>query len=399
MKIVVATALADVALHQLRGLGNEVVYEPDATADRLKALAGSATILVVGSQRVARETIEAAKTLQMIVHAGEGPGDVALDDASVQGVFVTHCPNKYADAVAELALGLAVMLDRGILDQATALREGRWERSGIGDARGLAGRSFGVLGYGIDGQRVARLAVHAGMQVYAWSPNFEHTNDPSEEVELCNFPHEVSQHCEIVCVCSLPRSESLPVVERTFLEALPDGASLIHLGPPQAVDEAAVARAVREKGLRVAIDSFQGAPNMERAKFRSALLDLPRVIGTPAIARVTRQARDSIAAEVVRIVRTFLVSGEALHCLNLLERSPATWQLVLRVRDQVGVMASILDAIRADGVNAEEITSRVFTGAKAAWCAISLDERPSKDALESIRKLPDVMHLELRAMV
>ena len=72
---------------------------------------------------------------------------------------------------------------------------------------------------------------------------------------------------------------------------------------------------------------------------------------------------------------------------------------MLRVRDAVGVMASILEAIRADGINAEEISSRVFVGARAAWCTIALDERPSTEALEAIRALHDVLYLEIRAVV
>ena len=62
-------------------------------------------------------------------------------------------------------------------------------------------------------------------------------------------------------------------------------------------------------------------------------------------------------------------------------------------------MAAILEAVRADGINAEEISSRVFRGAKAAWCTIALDERPSTEALETIRALNDVLHLDLRAVV
>ena len=112
-----------------------------------------------------------------------------------------------------------------------------------------------------------------------------------------------------------------------------------------------------------------------------------------------KYSRRATADEVVRIVQAFVVSGEALNCLNLCDRSPATWQLVLRVRDQVGVMAALLEAIRADGINAQEISSRVFTGVKAAWCTIALDERPSTEALDSIRALPQVLHLELRAVV
>jgi D-3-phosphoglycerate dehydrogenase len=98
-------------------------------------------------------------------------------------------------------------------------------------------------------------------------------------------------------------------------------------------------------------------------------------------------------------VRAFVVSGEILNCLNLLEHGPATWQLVVRARDAVGVMASILDAIRADGINVEEISSRVFVGARAAWCTISLDERPSAEVLEAVRALPEVLYSQIRAVV
>ena len=77
----------------------------------------------------------------------------------------------------------------------------------------------------------------------------------------------------------------------------------------------------------------------------------------------------------------------------------ATWQLVLRLRDTVGVLASIMAHVRADGINAEEINSRLFTGARAAWCVIALDERPSTEALSAIRDLEGVLHLELRALV
>lgn len=387
------------ALQQLRGLVRELQYEPNIGADRLRSLMTDVTILIVADQRVRRDVIDGSRTLQMIVRAGEGPGEIAVEDASTQGIFVSHCPEKYAEAVAELALGLIVALDRDIVSHALALREGRWDRSRVHEARGLAGRALGILGFDVSAQRLARLATDLGMQVYAWCPGFAPPADRATEIELCNFPHEVAQHCDVICVCQVPQNESLPVVDKPFLEAMVNGSILVHVGHPHAVDEAELAIAVQQRGIRVALDSHPTAPNMDRAKFRNALLDLPGAIGTPDIARTTGQARDSVAAEVVAIVRAFLVGGELHNCLNLLERSPATWQLVLRVRDQVGVMASILDAIRADGINAEEITSRVFIGAKAAWCSISLDERPSREAMESIRRLPDIMHLELRAMV
>ncbi|MFH1747560.1 MAG: hypothetical protein ABIG44_11005, partial [Planctomycetota bacterium] len=155
----------------------------------------------------------------------------------------------------------------------------------------------------------------------------------------------------------------------------------------------------KQRGLRVALDVFGSQPTGDAGRFRCKLAGLPGVIGTQHLGPLTEQARHATAAEVVRIVESFLVSGDLVNCLNLMARSPATWQLVLRVRDAVGVMAAVLEAIRADGINAEEITSRVFTGARAAWCTISLDERPSTEALDAVRALDEVLYLELRAVV
>jgi hypothetical protein len=58
-----------------------------------------------------------------------------------------------------------------------------------------------------------------------------------------------------------------------------------------------------------------------------------------------------------------------------------------------------MEVVRADGINIEDITSRLFTGAQAAWCTIALDERPSNDALSAIRQTDGVLHLDIRALV
>jgi D-3-phosphoglycerate dehydrogenase len=335
----------------------------------------------------------------MIVHAGRGPGDIAVEDASTAGIFVTHCPDKHAEAVAELTLGLIIALDRRIVDHTVALREGRWNRGDLADGRGLAGRTLGVLGYGAVGRLVARRARAFDMRVVAWSPRPPGEAPPEPDVEFCNWPRELARLSDIVTVHAVDEDEPETLVDAAFLQSLPEGAYLVHVGHPGAVDEIALATAIEQRHLRVALDVFRSEPAGDSGRFRCHLCDLPGVIGTQHIGALTEQARRATADEVVRIVQAFVVSGEALNCLNLCDRSPATWQLVLRVRDQVGVMAAILEAIRADGINAQEISSRVFTGVKAAWCTIALDERPSTEALASIRALPQVLHLELRAVV
>lgn len=399
MKILVACELSDLVLDELRPLGSDLIYAPRLTPDELPARCREVGVLIVDDLRVAPEVIAGAQTLQLIVRAGPGPGNVALEEASTQGVVVAHCPNKDAASIAELAFGLMLALDRHIVESTDALRQGRWARSEFLDARGLAGRTLGLLGLHAAGLEIARRAHAFGMPVVAWSPVAPADVEFSREIELCDWPREVARKSEIVVVLDGPETRQLVLVDSEFIDTLPANALLVHLGGPGALDESAVADAVQRRGLRVALDTHPAAPTGNTGRFKSRLVGLPGVIGTLAVRGVTQQAQDAIASEIVQIVRTYLISGDIVNGLNIAERSPATWQLVCRVRDQVGVMASILDAIRADGINAQEIASRVFLGAKAALCTIALDERPSAEALDAIRALPDVLHLELRAVV
>lgn len=400
MKILVACELRDSALEELHALAQEVDYRPRAAPAELREAIGDVSILVVRNARVSAEVIQRGRKLQMVVHAGSGPGDIALEEASTAGVFVTHCPDQHATAVAELTIGLIIALDRRIVENTLALREGQWIRDSFADARGLAGRTLGILGYGEIGRRVARRAQALEMRIVAWPPP-PAGGPPEPGIEFCNWPRELARASDVVTVHAVGEDEDERevLVDAEFLDSLPEGATLVHVGHPGGVDPAALARAIEQRRLRVGVDVYVSEPASDRARVRFPLCELPGVVCTQHIGPLTEQARQAIADEVVRIVRAFLVSGDVLNCLNLCERSPATWQLVLRVRDQVGVMASILEAVRADGINAEEISSRVFTGAKAAWCTIALDERPSQEALDAIAALPDVLHLELRAVV
>jgi D-3-phosphoglycerate dehydrogenase len=399
MQMLVACELPDFAQSELRSLGVKLAYEPAVTAEQLPRLIGSTTILVVDTLRVTPEAIAAARNLQMIIRAGFGPGQISVEEASMQGIFVVHCPEKDAAALAEMTFALLLALDRRIVENTETLREGRWNRAQFTGARGLAGRSLGVLGLGRVGREVAGRARAFGMTVLGWSPTLTPERAAEWGVEFCNWPRDLARRSDMVSVHAGPEAGEQHLVDAEFLDSLPIGAYLVHVGPPTAIDEAALVDAIPRRQLRVALDVHAGEPSGDTGKFRSRVLALPGVLGTHHVGGITAQMRDAVAREIVRLTRAFVVNGEVQNCLNLAERSPATWQLLLRVRDAVGVMASILDSIRADGINAEEISSRVFTGAKAAWCTIALDERPSTEALDAIRALPDVLHLELRAMV
>jgi D-3-phosphoglycerate dehydrogenase len=400
MKILVGCRLPEFALNELRALGTEVLYEPDPTTERMEQLVPDVAVLVVCRTRVSPEVIAAGKALQMIVRSGTDTANIATEAASTAGVFVANCPHKDAIAIAELTFGLLLALDRRVLENAAALKRGAPPLPQAVDALGLAGRTLGVVGFGPIEQAIAQRARGFEMNVLAWSPSLTPESARAAQVGFCAWPRELARQSEVVAAyVSQEKSEDV-LVDSEFLENMRDGAYFVYVGHPAGLDEVALSKVARERNLRVGYDiSAPQLATSDTARFRATMQALPDAIGTHHLADRTRQAQVATANEVVRVISEFLVSGTVANCVNLLGHSPATWQLVLRLKDTVGVLAAIMEHIRTDGINAEEVSSRVFVGAQAAFCTIALDERPSAEALTAIRELEGVLHLELRALV
>lgn len=400
MKILVACRLPDAALEDLKSLGAPVIYEPELAGDALADQLGDVAILVVGRQRVSREIIAAGKQLQLIVRDGTGTLNIALEDASAEGIFVSHCEFREAAAIAEMTIGLLVAIDRQLLDQTSqSAGDALARRADDIHALGLVGRTLGILNYGPVGREVAARARGFGMNVLACVGA---QRDPALHewgIEFVQSPRELARRSDAVSVYVPLEDATERFINAEFVANMKARSLLVHIGHPNGIEESALYEAVKEGRVRAALDLYSSEAPGEVVRHRSKLLGLPGAVVTHRLADATERAREVIAAEVARIVRQFLVAGEVLNCVNLAERSDATWQLLLRLKDVVGVMASVMDEIRADGVNAQEITSRVFQGGRAAWVSIALSERPSNEALTALRALRGVLHVDLRAML
>src|SRR5205823_4171791 len=176
-------------------------YRPAMKADELSAAVEGVTILVARSKEVRREAIERSHALTLIVRAGAGVNTIDTKAASARGVFVANCPGKNAIAVAELAMGLLLALDRRIPDEAAELRGGKWNKKEYGKADGLYGRTLGVVGTGSIGREVIRRAHAFGMPVVAWSRSLDDARAAELGVErmrtvpeLCGRADAVTLH-------------------------------------------------------------------------------------------------------------------------------------------------------------------------------------------------------------
>src|SRR5690349_12620807 len=163
-RLLVADAFPKEHLAPLTELGLAVDHRPDVSAKDLPAAARDASVLVVRSKQVSAEVFEAAPALSLVVRAGAGVNTIDVAAASRRGVFVANCPGQNSIAVAELAIGLLLSLDRRIPDNVALLRAGRWDKKGFSEARGLFGRPLGLAGLGSIGREVARRALALGMR-------------------------------------------------------------------------------------------------------------------------------------------------------------------------------------------------------------------------------------------
>ncbi len=396
MVVLVADAFERSGIDGLKAAGCEVFHDPALSGDALvEALRHTrADVLVVRSTKVTAAMLDAGP-LALIVRAGAGYNTIDVAAASARGIYVSNCPGRNAVAVAELAFGLLLALDRRIPDAVADLRSGRWNKKEYSKAAGLKGRTLGLLGYGSIGREMAVRARAFGLHLVVWSRHLAGKAADLEalglddgrhdlQVTVADTPAAVAASCDILSLHLALAPETRGLVDAALLSRLKPGAFVINTARAEIVDQAALEAAARERGLRVAMDVFQDEPSTGVADFSPAIAQLPQVYGTHHIGASTEQAQEAIAAETVRIVRSFVETGKVPNVVNLATRTPATCRLVVRHRDRPGVLAHVFAQLRAASINVQETENVIFEGAEAAVARINLDGRPSEAVLALI---------------
>jgi D-3-phosphoglycerate dehydrogenase len=416
MKVLVADNFEKSGLDGLAAAGCEVAYEPDLKEASLTAAIASsgADALVVRGTKVTDEMLDAGR-LSLIVRAGAGYNTIDVAGASRRGIYVSNCPGKNAIAVAELAFGLILSLDRRIPDNVAELRAGQWNKKEFSRAQGLYGRTLALLGVGNIGQEMIRRAAGFGMNVVIWSRRFAGARRPLTDlearelgvesvlrvisIELAPTPADAVDGADVVSVHVALAADTKGLVDAALLARMKPHAILVNTARGEVVDYAAVAAAVRERGLRVGLDVFANEPASAAAPFRDPLVELPGVYGTHHIGASTDQAQEAIAAETVRIIRSYKETGRVPNVVNLARRTPATHMLVVRHRDRPGVLAHVFDHLRQANLNVQETENIVFEGAQAAVARINLDGAPPASVCAQIKAgNGDVLDLQLVAL-
>jgi D-3-phosphoglycerate dehydrogenase len=401
MKVLVADKFEQSGIDGLKAAGCEVVYQPDlkdeALAQALKDTA--ADVLVVRSTAVTGPMLESG-SLSLVVRAGAGYNTIDVATASKRGIYVSNCPGKNAIAVAELAFALVLALDRRVPDNVADLRAGTWNKKEYSKARGLYGRTLGLLGYGNIGQEMARRAHAFGMPIVVWSRRFatgkDRIADEPIPMQLAQSPAEAAERCDVLSVHLALNADTKGLVNASVLDRLKPGSYFVNTARAEVVDHAALEKAVRERQIRVGLDVFANEPSGAAGAFSDPLAALPNVYGTHHIGASTDQAQEAIAAETVRIIASYQDTGKVPNVVNLAKKTPATHMLVVRHRDRPGVLAHVFEHLRHGNINVQETENVIFEGAQAAVARINLDRAPSDALLAAVQQgNADILDLHL----
>lgn len=396
MRVLIADKLPDHARTRLAAGGFEVRAEASLQDDSLREhLADFAPdVLVVRSTKVTAEHLAACPALALVVRGGAGVNNIDLAACSASGVFVANCPGKNAVAVAELTFALLLAIDRHVVASDLDLKAGAWNKGAYAKAKGLAGRTLGLIGFGSIGQEVAARATAFGMPVTAWSRSLTPQTAAKHGITALDSPEEVARASDVLSVHLALTPETTGLVGESILTAMPHGGVFLNTSRAGVVDTEALLRALDERQLTAGLDVFPGEPSSKQGPFVSTLGRHPRVVGTHHIGASTEQAQLAVADEACRIIEGYRDEGRVHNCVNRMVVSQATHRVVVRHRDRVGVLASVLRALSAAGMNVQEMENLIFPGG-AAIARIQISSPPPGDLGDRIAALEHVLHASI----
>ena len=403
-RVLLADKLPLSVVSRLESRGCEVIVSPDLKDDTLEqALRDhNPEVLVVRSTKVNSGHLDAASALSLVVRAGAGVNTIDLAAASSRGIYVSNCPGKNAVAVAELAWAHILNADRRVADGVHDLRSGQWRKKVYSkQAKGIKGRTLGIVGFGAIGQAVAKRGHAFEMEILAFDPAL--TPEAAEELGVRSVASlvELASESDVLTVHVGLNAHTRGLIGNEVVQALKPGAIVVNTSRGPVVDEAALRRGVEEKGLRAGLDVFCEEPAAD-GSWKPDLVDLPGVYGTHHIGASTDEAQEAVAMEACRVLETYADEGSPANCVNLARYTPATHLLVIRHRDEVGVLSSVLNLLKEAKINVQNMENIVFSaeaGSPCAACArIQIVGSPEPPILESLMSGSAIFEVKLLSL-
>lgn len=390
IKILLLENISDAAVREfglggyteVRRLGGAV-----SEAELIRAVKGIHVLGIRSKTHVTRGVIEAADKLLAIGAFCIGVNQVDLKAATEKGVAVFNAPHANTRSVAELIIGLCVVLIRKIADKNAAAHRGEW----LKDAKGayeLRGKTIGIIGYGNIGSQVSNMAEALGLHViyYDIATKLPHGNAKQirDLKELLKRSHIVTLH-----VPSDPTTRNM--IDAEAIRSMRKGAILLNYSRGDVVDLAAVRKALKSGKLAgAAVDVFPEEPEKIGDAFACPLQGMPNVILTPHIGGSTEEAQANIGLDVTGKLIKYLDYGtsEGSHTVPPVSLPPqaGTHRILHIHRNIPGVLGEINSRLSEHGINI--VGQYLNTNPEIGYVILDVETGISKEAFELLKDIP-----------
>lgn len=305
MKILVATdkPFAKAAVDGIRQIvenaGHELaLLEKYTEVTDLYAAVKDADGMIVRSDKVTKEVVEAAQNLKIVVRAGAGYDNLDLAACTAKNIVAMNTPGQNSNAVAELALGMMVFMARNQFNPGTGSE--------------LLGKKIGIHAYGNVGRLVARIAKGFGMEVYAFDRFVSAEKMAADGVKVCQTVEELYTTCNYISLHIPANDETKKSIGYDLLSKMPKGGCLINTARKEVIHEEELVKILEERAdLKYATDIAAGNQAILDEKFGTRVFASPKKMGAE-----TAEANINAGLAAANQIIKFLQTGDTTFKVN-----------------------------------------------------------------------------------
>lgn len=344
--------------------------------------------------QITQKVLDAAQKLQAIGCFCIGVNQVNLDAATRHGVAVFNAPYSNTRSVAELVIGLSIMLIRRIPDKNKAAHDGIWMKDAKGSFE-LRGKTLGIIGYGNIGSQVSVLAEALGMKVIFYDVE---TKLPLGNAIDGKTLKDVLGKADVVTLHVPETPQTKNIINKTTLKYFKKGSILINYARGEVVDLEALRKALLDGQLSgAAIDVFPWEPEKNGDRFQSPLQDLPNVILTPHIGGSTEEAQQNIGEDVSIKLFNFLEKGITFgsHTVPALALPPQERShRILHIHNNVpGVLSAINTELSKHNINI--VGQYLKTNEDIGYVVLDVDKQLSNKAVQVLKDVKETIKVRM----
>lgn len=305
MKVLIATEkpFAAVAVNGIKEIFNEagfevVLLEKYTEKSELLTAVESVDAIIIRSDKVDAEVLDAAKNLKIVVRAGAGYDNVDLEAATAHGVVVMNTPGQNSNAVAELVVGMLLYAVRN-------------QFAGTSGTE-LMGKKIGLMAFGAVSQNLARIAKGFGMSVAGYSPTGRPQKIVDAGCEVCETPEQLFKECDIVSLHIPSTPQTKKSIGYDLISQMKKNAILVNTARKDVIDEEGLLKAMTERtDLRYVSDLKMDAHDEAVAALDQRYFATPKKMGAQ-----TSEANINAGLAAARQIVAFLVNGDKTYQVN-----------------------------------------------------------------------------------